>query len=53
MEYRLLVDLETIDLLQRLPKRTRGVLLHHLEKVRAFPSNYSDYDERDNVGRRI
>jgi hypothetical protein len=53
MEYRLLVDLETIEVLHGLPKSKRDLLLRHLTKIRSFPSNHSDYHERDGVGRRI
>jgi hypothetical protein len=53
MEYRLLIDIEVIEILDRLPKRVRHQLLGHLHRIRSFPSNYSDYSERDSVGRRV
>jgi hypothetical protein len=53
MEYRLLIDLEVIEFLDRLPKRTRLRLLDQFRKIRAFPGNYSDYQEYDAVGRRV
>src|SRR2546428_53752 len=52
MEYRLLIDLETIALLDGLSKAKRRHLLNHFAKIRAFPSNYSDYHEQDAVGER-
>jgi hypothetical protein len=53
MEYRLLIDLEAVELLDKLPKADRNRLLHHFEKIRTFPGNYSDYHESDALGRRI
>jgi hypothetical protein len=53
MEYRLLVDLEAIQVLDGLPKRERSRLIDQFEKIRSFPGNYSDYHELDFVGRRI
>lgn len=53
MEYRLLIDLEAIELLDSLPKKDRNRLIDQFEKIRSFPSNYSDYYESDTVGRRI
>jgi hypothetical protein len=53
MEYRLLIDLEVIEILDGLPKRTRRRLLEQFHKIRGFPGNYSDYQEYDAVGRRI
>jgi hypothetical protein len=53
MEYRLLVDLEVIEVIDRMPKAQRKRLLDLFAKIRAFPSNYSDYHERDAIGRRV
>jgi mRNA-degrading endonuclease RelE of RelBE toxin-antitoxin system len=53
MEYRLLIDIEVIEILDRLPKRVRYQLLNQLHRIRSFPSNYSDYNEQDAVGRRV
>ena len=53
MEYRLLIDLEAVEVLDGLPKRRRTDLLNHFRKLRDFPSNYSDYWEQDRVGRRV
>jgi hypothetical protein len=39
--------------LQRLSKKSREDLLTHFDKIRDFPSNYSDYHKQDAVGRRI
>jgi hypothetical protein len=53
MEYRLLVDLEVIEVMDRMPKAQRQRFLALFDKLRAFPSNYSDYYEADAVGRRV
>ena len=53
MDYRLLIDLETIEILDGLPKKLRSRLLGHLQKIRSFPGNYSDYHEHDATGRRV
>lgn len=53
MEYRLLIDLEVIDVLNGLSKTARRRLLGHLVKIRSFPGNYTDYHESDIIGRRI
>jgi hypothetical protein len=53
MEYRLLIDLETIEFLDSLQKKQRNLLIKQFEKIRSFPSNYSDYRESDAIGRRV
>lgn len=53
MSYRLLVDVEIIETLEALPKKTRTRLLDHFRKIRAAAGDFSDYHERDNTGRRV
>jgi hypothetical protein len=53
MGYRLLVDLEVLLTLERLPRKIRTQLLDHFEKLRVFPDDLSDDNERDRTGRRI
>jgi hypothetical protein len=53
MEYRLLIDLEVIEILDGLPKRVRKRLLDQLHAIRSFPANHSDYHEQDAVGRQV
>jgi len=53
VEYRLLIDLEAVEVLDRLPKRVRHRILDQFHKIRSFPSDSSDYYERDTVGRRV
>lgn len=53
MQYRLLVDLEIIETLEALPKKPRMRLLGHFQKIRSSPNDFSDYYERDHIGRRV
>jgi len=53
MEYRLLVDLEPIALLDSIPKKVRSRLLDHFVRLRSTPDRYSDSHEYDGIGRRI
>jgi hypothetical protein len=53
MDYRLLVDLEAIALLNTLPKKTRDRLLLQFTRIRDFPSNFSECYAHDAAGRRV
>ena len=53
MDYRLLVDLDAIAVLDSLPKRSRTRLLNHFAKLRSSPDQYSECHEHDRIGRRI
>jgi mRNA-degrading endonuclease RelE of RelBE toxin-antitoxin system len=53
MDYRLLVDLDAIAVLDSIPKRTRTRLLEYFVKLRSTPDRYSDYQEQDSSGRRV
>lgn len=53
MDYRLLVDLEAIAVLDSIPKKNRIRLLNHFVKLRSAPDNYIDYHEHDRMGRRV
>ena len=53
MDYRLLVDLDAIAVLDAIPKRNRTRLLNHFVKLRSAPDQHSDYHENDCNGRRI
>lgn len=53
MEYRLLVDLEAVAVLDSIPKKVRARLLDHFVGIRSTPQAYSDYHEQDDIGRCI
>jgi hypothetical protein len=53
MDYRLLVDLDAIAVLDSIPRRVRTRLLNHFVKLRSTPDSYADYHERDRIGRRV
>jgi hypothetical protein len=53
MEYRLLIDFEVVEIIQRLPRRLRDDLLMHFQRIRDYPSRYVDYYEQDAIGRRV
>jgi hypothetical protein len=53
VDYRLLVDLEVIALLDSIPKKTRAQLLDRFVKLRSTPDSYGDYHEHDGIGRRV
>ena len=53
MDYRLLVDLEAIAVLDSIPKRVRTRLLDHFVRLRSTPDRYSDSHEHDSSSRRV
>lgn len=53
MNYRLLVDLEVVHVLQGMRAAARTTLLDHFERLRTFPDIYSEASTRDSTGRRI
>ena len=53
MDYRLLVDLEVIAVLDSIPKKARSRFLEHFIKLRSTPEQCSDCCEHDVTGRRI
>jgi hypothetical protein len=53
MDYRLLVDLEAITVLDSLPATIRTRLLNHFVALRSAPDSHSDFHEHDRLGRRI
>jgi len=53
MPYRLLIDLEAVELLQTLPPVRRHNLLHHFRELERYPSVHSDYHDTDAQGRRV
>ena len=53
MEYKLLVDLEVVAVLNALPAQSRKRLLKHFAGIRATPDRLSDCHESDRLGRRV
>ena len=53
MDYRLLVELEAIALLDSLSTKVRRRHLDHFVKLSSAPEQYADYHPHDSVGRRI
>jgi hypothetical protein len=53
MDYRLLVDLDVVAVLDSVHKQRRMRLLSHFVRLRSSPDQYSDYYEHDSIGRRI
>jgi hypothetical protein len=53
MSYCLLVDLQVIEVLDALPKKSRTRLLKQFHRIRSSPGDFSDYHERDITGRRV
>ncbi len=53
MAFRLLIDLEVLEILQALPRGRRIKILQHLRKLQESPEHYSDYKDQDALGRRV
>jgi hypothetical protein len=53
MDYRLLVDLDAIAVLDSMTKRRRTRLLNHFIQLRSTPDLCSDFHEYDHTGRRV
>ncbi len=52
MDYRLLVDLEAMAVLDSIPKRVRKSLLDHFVRMREMPDRYSDLATDENINLR-
>jgi hypothetical protein len=53
MDFRLLISIEVIEFLQKLPAARRKRLVQHFRRIQDFPGHYSDYIETDSSGRRV
>jgi len=53
MVFRLLLDLETLVFLQNLKPAQRRRLFALLERIQEAPHRFSDFIDRDEVGRRL
>jgi hypothetical protein len=50
---RLLIDIEVLEFLRTLRPKAQAALLSRFREIAAFPSKFSDFVERDSVGRRV
>lgn len=53
MEFRLLIDMEVLHVLDAMPKGKRTRVLTRFEILRIAPHQLSDYSEQDRLGRRL
>lgn len=53
MKFRLLIDYEVIEFLERLPRRDQLSLRNRLVAIQDFASHYSDFKEKDSTGRPV
>lgn len=53
MSFRLLIDLDVIDFMQRMPTSQRSRLLAHFRGIQTSPERQSDCVEHDETGRRV
>ena len=53
MKYRLLVDYEVIEFIEKLPRKDQRLLRNRLVTIRDYPQKFSDYTEYDNARRRV
>jgi mRNA-degrading endonuclease RelE of RelBE toxin-antitoxin system len=53
MNYRLLIALEVVEFLERLPARQRRPLRRAIEDIRSDPRGCSDAAETDEIGRPV
>ena len=53
MKFRLLVDFEVVSYMSSLPRQDRLMLRGRFLQIQDFPGNFSDYQEKDAVGRSL
>ena len=53
MSYRLLIDIEAVEFLSSLRKPDQRLIHRRLKAIQEFPSQWSDYTERDPTGRSL
>jgi len=51
MQYRLLISIEVIEFMERLPSRTRKVLRNGIAVIGRDPMGRSDAEDHDEIGR--
>jgi hypothetical protein len=53
MKYRLLIDYEVIEFLERLPRKDQQLLRNRFLAIQDYPGKYSDCTDSDSTGRSI
>jgi hypothetical protein len=53
MQFRLLIDMDVLDILSKYPASRRRRLLAHFRKIQSFPENYSEFVEPDDEGKQL
>lgn len=53
MNYRLLIDYEVIEFMEKLPRKDQRQLRDRLVSLQKFPSRFSDYVESDSEDRLV
>jgi hypothetical protein len=53
MKLRLLVDMEVVALMDAMPAKIRNKIVRRMLQIQDFPSNCSDFRERDETGRTL
>jgi hypothetical protein len=53
MQFRLLVDMDVLDILSKYPASRRRRLIAHFRKIQSFPGNYSEFVDPDDEGRLV
>ena len=53
MRFRLLIDMDVVDVLSTLSASKRRRLYTHFRKIQKFPGNSSKFVEQDNEGRSL
>jgi mRNA-degrading endonuclease RelE of RelBE toxin-antitoxin system len=53
MKYRLLIDYEVIEFVEKLPRKDQQLIRSRFVAIQDYPSRCSDYIERDSEGRRV
>jgi hypothetical protein len=51
MQFKLLIDMDVLDILSTFPSSKRRRLYAHFRKIQGFPGNYSEFVEPDDEGR--
>ncbi len=53
MDYRLLISIQVVEFVERLPARTRRTLRGAIHAIGCDPLGHSDAEDRDAVGRQL